>query len=55
MSVLVWIEQRKGQPLPASWEVITALAWAPQHGAPIREAGMDVARFPARGIPVRRR
>jgi malonyl-CoA O-methyltransferase len=41
--------------LPASWEVITALAWAPQHGAPIREAGMDVARFPASGIPVRRR
>ena len=41
--------------LPASWEVITAMAWAPQPGAPIREAGMDVARFPAGRIPVRRR
>ena len=41
--------------LPASWEIITALAWAPEAGAPIREAGMDVARFPAGKIPVRRR
>ena len=41
--------------LPASWEVITALAWAPPPGAPIREAGMEVARFPAGRIPVRRR
>jgi malonyl-CoA O-methyltransferase len=41
--------------LPATWEVITALAWAPEHGAPIREGGQDVARFPAGGIPVRRR
>lgn len=41
--------------LPASWEVITAMAWSPQPGAPIREAGMDVARFPAGRIPVRRR
>lgn len=41
--------------LPATWEVITALAWAPEHGVAIREGGEDVARFPASGIPVRRR
>lgn len=31
------------------------LAWAPEHGAQIREGGHDMARFPASGIPVRRR
>ncbi len=41
--------------LPATWEVISALAWAPDHGVPIREGGEDVARFPASAIPVRRR
>jgi malonyl-CoA O-methyltransferase len=41
--------------LPATWEIISAIAWAPEHGAPIREGGEDVARFPASGIPVRRR
>lgn len=41
--------------LPATWETITAMAWAPAPGAPIRESGMEVARFPAAGIPVRRR
>lgn len=41
--------------LPATWEIVTALAWAPEHGVPIREGGEDVARFPASGIPVRRR
>ncbi len=41
--------------LPATWETITAMAWAPSHGAPIREADGEVARFPATGIPVRRR
>src|SRR5690606_10752588 len=41
--------------LPATWETITAMAWAPAHGQPIREGGEDVARFPASGIPVRRR
>ena len=41
--------------LPATWETITAMAWAPRHGAPIREAGAEVARFPAGGIPIRRR
>jgi len=41
--------------LPATWETITAMAWAPAPGAPIREGGMEVARFPASGIRVRRR
>ncbi len=41
--------------LPATWEVITALAWAPQEGQPIRAGGMDVARISASRIPVRRR
>jgi malonyl-CoA O-methyltransferase len=46
---------REGGRLPATWEVITALAWAPEHGVPIREGSEDIARFPASGIPVRRR
>jgi len=46
---------RDADRLPATWEVITAIAWAPEHGVPIREGGEDVARFPASGIPVRRR
>lgn len=46
---------RNSDRLPATWEIISALAWAPEHGAPIREGGEDVARFPASGIPVRRR
>ncbi len=41
--------------LPATWEVISALAWAPEHGVPIREGRDEIARFPAHGIPVRRR
>lgn len=41
--------------LPASWETITAMAWAPEPGAPIREGDMDIARFPANAIPVRKR
>jgi len=41
--------------LPVTWETITAMAWAPEAGAPIREGGFDVARFPANAIPVRRR
>lgn len=41
--------------LPATWEIITAMAWAPAHGQPIRHGGEDVASFPASGIPVRRR
>lgn len=41
--------------LPASWEVITAMAWAPEPGAPIRLGGEEVISFPASGIPIRRR
>ena len=41
--------------LPASWETITAMAWAPPAGAPIREAGAEIATFPANRIPIRRR
>jgi malonyl-CoA O-methyltransferase len=41
--------------LPATWETITAMAWAPDAGAPIREGGMEVARFAANAIPVRKR
>ncbi len=41
--------------LPATWEMITAMAWAPAPGTPLRDQGADVARFPAQGIPVRRR
>lgn len=41
--------------LPASWEVITAMAWSPAPGAPIRGAGEELASFPADRIPVRRR
>lgn len=41
--------------LPATWETITAMAWAPEAGAPIREAGVEIARFPAKDIPIRRR
>lgn len=46
---------RTGSGLPASWEWITAMAWSPAHGAPIREGGEELARFPATAIPVRRR
>ncbi|TDK30861.1 malonyl-ACP O-methyltransferase BioC [Luteimonas terrae] len=41
--------------LPASWEWITAMAWSPKHGAPIREGDEELARFDASAIPVRRR
>ena len=41
--------------LPATWETITAMAWAPEPGAPIREGEMEIARFPANAIPVRKR
>jgi malonyl-CoA O-methyltransferase len=41
--------------LPATWEVITAMAWAPGPGAPIREGGFDVTSVPIAAIPVRRR
>ena len=41
--------------LPATWEIISAMAWAPEHGAPIREDGVDLVSIPADSIPIRRR
>jgi malonyl-CoA O-methyltransferase len=41
--------------LPATWETITAMAWAPEPGAPIRQGGAEIASFPAARIPIRRR
>jgi malonyl-CoA O-methyltransferase len=41
--------------LPSTWEVITAQAFAPEEGAPIRDSGHDIARFDAHSIPIRRR
>jgi malonyl-CoA O-methyltransferase len=41
--------------LPATWEAIYAQAWAPQAGAPIREAGMEIAAVPVSEIRIRRR
>lgn len=41
--------------LPATWEIISAMAWAPEHGAPIREGGVDLVSIPAGSIPIRRR
>jgi malonyl-CoA O-methyltransferase len=41
--------------LPSRWEVITAMAWAPQPGAARREEGVDIASVPVDRIPIRRR
>lgn len=41
--------------LPATWEVITAHAWGPSHGAPIRVDGVDQVAVPVNRIPIRRR
>lgn len=41
--------------LPATWEIISAMAWAPAPGAPIREGGADLAAVPVSRIPIRRR
>jgi malonyl-CoA O-methyltransferase len=41
--------------LPSTWEVITAMAWAPGPGTPRREGNADVASFPADRIPRRSR
>ncbi len=44
---------RRDGVLPSTWEVITAMAWAPAPGAARRESGMDVAVFPVDRIPRR--
>ena len=41
--------------LPATWEIISAMAGAPEPGAPIREGGADLAAVPVSRIPIRRR
>jgi malonyl-CoA O-methyltransferase len=46
---------RRDGALPSSWEVITAMTWAPTAGAPRREQGMEIASFPADRIPRRQR
>jgi malonyl-CoA O-methyltransferase len=46
---------RDAQGLPATWETITAMAWAPEAGTPLREAGVDVATVPVSRVPIRRR
>lgn len=46
---------RRDGALPSSWEVITAMAWAPKAGAPRREPGAEIASFPADRIPRRQR
>lgn len=46
---------RTAQGLPATWEIVSAMAWAPEHGAPIREGGADLVAVPVASIPIRRR
>lgn len=44
-----------GGRLPATWETISAMAWAPEAGTPVREGDVDVASVPISRIPIRRR
>ena len=46
---------RDAQGLPATWETISAMAWAPEAGTPLREGDLDVASIPLSRIPIRRR
>lgn len=41
--------------LPSTWEVVTAMAWAPPPGAARRERGADIATFPVEKLTVRKR
>ena len=45
--------RREDGKLPSTWEVLTAMAWAPEAGAPRREGEDDIATFPADRIPRR--
>jgi malonyl-CoA O-methyltransferase len=47
--------QRDPRGLPATWEILSAMAWAPEAGTPIREDGIDVTAVPVARIPIRRR
>jgi malonyl-CoA O-methyltransferase len=53
--VAAYEAQRRGAALPSTWEVITAMAWAPAAGTPRREGAMDVAAIPIASIPRRPR
>lgn len=41
--------------LPATWEVIYAVAWSPLPGAPIRDGGFDVTAVPVSSIRTRKK
>lgn len=41
--------------LPSSWEIITAMAWAPEPGTPIRSGGFDEVSVPLSKIRIRQR
>ncbi|HAI59979.1 MAG TPA: malonyl-[acyl-carrier protein] O-methyltransferase BioC [Xanthomonadaceae bacterium] len=47
--------QRRDGLLPSTWEVVTAMAWAPPPGAARREHGVDIATFPADRLTIRKR
>jgi malonyl-CoA O-methyltransferase len=54
--IAAYERQRDGDGrLPSTWEVISAMAWAPPPGVPRREADGDIATFPADAIPRRQR
>jgi malonyl-CoA O-methyltransferase len=53
--VAAYEAQRDGDTLPSTWEVISAMAWAPASGTPRREGAMDVAAIPVSAIPRRPR
>ena len=46
---------RRDGVLPSTWEVLYAHAWGPEPGQPRRDAGGEIASFPADRIPIRRR
>lgn len=46
---------RRDGVLPSTWEVVTAMAWAPAAGAARRDGGADIATFPADRLTIRKR
>jgi malonyl-CoA O-methyltransferase len=46
---------RRDGALPSTWEVVTAMAWAPPPGAARREGGADIATFPIEKLTIRKR
>ena len=53
--IAAYEDLRQDGRLPSTWEVITAMAWAPAAGTPRREGALDIASFPADRIPRRGR